>query len=107
MSDNIELTRDDHSRRVALAPGATLEVRLAGQPGTGFSWQVTRCPANLKLLGTQNEGGGMPGGTSVQVFRFRAEGAATGELELGYRRVWEKDTPPAAQFRVTLTAPSG
>jgi len=103
MQDTVELSGDDNGRRLDLPPGATLVVRLAGQPGTGYTWQVSRTPANLTLLGAEQEGGGrLPGGTSMQVFRFRAEGAGTGEVELSYRRPWEKDAAPLSQFRATV-----
>lgn len=89
---------------VAVAVGDELELALAANPTTGFSWAITQCdPAVLKLdsedYQQQGQGTGAGGETT---WRFAALAPGTTTLRLGYRRPWEK-VAPAQTFEVTVT----
>ena len=79
-----------------------MEIRLPVQGGTGFAWELASKPsAPVGLIGSKvlpAEGGNRPGGPQVQLFMFKP--GATGEIQLNYRRPWEKNTPPARTFAV-------
>lgn len=44
----------------------------------------------------------MVGGSGTQTLTFVASKAGEGDLKLIYFRSWEKDTPPAESFTVTV-----
>jgi inhibitor of cysteine peptidase len=45
---------------------------------------------------------GVVGGKTTQVFAFKAAAAGTSNLELHYKRPFEKDKEPAKTFKVTV-----
>ncbi len=96
----------DKEGKVKLAKGDTLEVRLLSNRTTGFSWQVAKIDKDkLKAQGKpvyEVPRKPLPGAGGVEVFRFTAEAAGKSELELIYRRPFEKDKPPAKTFRLTV-----
>ena len=96
----VRLTAKDAGRTVTLRTGDSVEVALAGNPTTGFSWQVAS--AGDPVLHADGEPAFKPdsrligsGGTATRRFRAVAPGTAT--LRLEYRRPWEKDVPPAGR----------
>jgi inhibitor of cysteine peptidase len=109
------VTEADHGTRVRAAPGDELLLKLPAQPGTGFCWVVVRGgTGRLEQLAEpyfEDPKGRGAGGTQLQVFRLRVRAAGTGVLELAYRRVFEKNTPPARTFSVEVDtnepSPSG
>jgi inhibitor of cysteine peptidase len=98
----------ENGKSVDLRKGQVLEVVLPASLGTGFSWRVSTKPETL--LRTKGEpetrksgdDGQKAGGAEDQVFRFEANEPGTGKLELQYARPWEKDTPPAKTYSLTI-----
>lgn len=87
--------------------GDVLEIRLQGNPSTGYEWART-APGSLdakplKALseGTHAPDGGAVGTPVTTVFRYRALRTGTVELVFNYRRSWEPDTP-AEVYSVTV-----
>lgn len=92
----LQLGAKESGKAFVVKPGAVLEVRLAAQLGTGYSWHVT-APAGAILVqegepktepapeGAQP----MPGGPEIQVFRFTARAAGKADLKLKYARGFE------------------
>jgi inhibitor of cysteine peptidase len=75
------------------------------QAGTGFSWEVSKNDAALmemKAKPSIERMGDKPGGAQLQVFRFQAKAAGKNDLELIYRRPFEKDKEPARTFKLTI-----
>src|SRR5213075_211904 len=102
----VTLTDKDNNTKQKLSRGDTLVVHLETQPGTGFSWAVAgKAGERLPLLsGVLLENSDkLPGGKAVQVFTFRAASIGAGDLELHYRRPFEKDKEPAKTFKVVVT----
>ena len=93
-----------------LRPGQPLEVRLPGNPSTGFRWEAALGErAALRQEGEPRfERGDAPAGVvgagGTEVFRFVAVAPGRQELSFVYRRVWETDVPPArtVSFRVSV-----
>ena len=100
----IALTESQNGTRVEIAKGQHLEIRLPVQGGTGFTWELASKPsAPVGLIGSKvlpAEAGNRPGGPQVQLFTFKPGTTGSGEIQLNYRRPWEKNTPPARTFLV-------
>ena len=87
---------------IQVAVGEEFALALAGNPTTGYAWQVRSDGQILKPLGQEFElGGEGVGAGGLEVFRFRA--LETGETEIAceYRRPWEKETRESKRFRVS------
>ena len=91
----------------SLEVGQSLDVRLKGNPTTGYGWAVmsmegdaVRCPGEPEYQPDPAPAGMVGVGGW---FAIRLVGAKPGSAKvvLGYRRPWEKDTLPAE--RLTLT----
>jgi inhibitor of cysteine peptidase len=109
MPDNhlpITVTENHNNGQVHVAKGNTLTVRLLGQGGTGYGWELKSYDrVQLSFLGgpaTESDGDALLGGSTYEVFRFRAQNAGTSDLEIQYLRPWEKETPPAKVYRLTV-----
>jgi inhibitor of cysteine peptidase len=102
------LTEKSDRESISLERGQELRVRLSGQAGTGYSWELTKKPDKiLKQLGDstqeQAQDGPRVGGPVVTVFRFKALAVGSGDLKLQYRRPFEKEAKPAKTFQVKIT----
>jgi inhibitor of cysteine peptidase len=96
-------------------PGTTIQVaanekfalELAGNPTTGYTWQITADSQFLELLGQEFEAGGEGvGAGGREVFHFHA--LTTGETEIAceYRRPWDTETRDTRHFRVAISGQS-
>jgi inhibitor of cysteine peptidase len=102
----VTVTDKDNDTKVKLPKGQTLLVKLPMQAGTGFLWEVAKVNKDhLKQQGkyeTEKPDKKVVGGKVSQVYRFKAEAAGTSDLELHYKRPFEKDKPPAKTFKITV-----
>ncbi len=98
-------------RRV-LEEGEAFEIALAGNPTTGYVWEVTEIDEQIVQQTAEEyildpyEGEFPPlglGGTYV--FRFRAVGSGQTTLKLVYHRPWEKDVEPLKTYIVEIIIP--
>ena len=105
---NVTITENDNGQSIALRKGDVLVVKLSAQLGTGFGWQLAGSNKNnLEPVGsteTESPEKPVPGAVQRQVFRFRWKAAGSSDLELHYRRPWEKNVAPARTFRLTVHA---
>ena len=75
--------------------GATFEVALPTNAGTGYLWSLVACPAQLKLVGEVSRtppqtSPPIAGGPSEQVFQLAAQAAGTFTLTFALKRAWEQ-----------------
>ena len=104
-STPVTLTVKDVGTTITLQKGQKLEIKLEGNPTTGFNWYAypeltslltqvgePEFKADSKLIGS----GGMI------TLRFEAAAAGQGKLQLAYRRAWEKDITPLQTFEVNI-----
>lgn len=102
----IYLNQADNGIRIVTAVGNTIEVRLYGNPTTGFDWKVdggidgvltqigeVRFEGESELLGA--------GGTFT--FRFNATEAGEAMLRLIYHCTFEEGVDPLFTFEATVT----
>ena len=58
----------------------------------GYVWKIESLPDGILLLGTENEqsaGGGRPGDSTSQIFRFRAHQTGDHKIKFKLGRPWE------------------
>jgi inhibitor of cysteine peptidase len=93
-----------NGREVVLQMGQTLHVTLNENASTGFRWTVHSRPDILRESaqpGVEAQKG-PPGKGGVRTFSFEAIRPGSGELELEYRRGWEKTAQPARTFKLLV-----
>lgn len=110
-AESVIVSDDALGAPVALNLGDELTVRLAGNPTTGYMWQVVETPLALAPAGEpefqQDEAPeNMVGVGGVFIFRFSVQSGGEGALRFVYKRPWEnKDERPektvAIQIRVS------
>ncbi len=93
---------------IDLQIGDTFEVALPENPTTGFRWEVMEGPGDVieqegePRYATNRSDPHLMGGGGMVTFRFKAAEAGTVDLRLAYHRQWEKETPPAKTFHLTV-----
>jgi inhibitor of cysteine peptidase len=95
----------DNNTHVILYVGDTLSIRLKSNVTTGYSWNTAELPSTLQELDSKSERGrsGRVGEAGFQFFTFRATAPGQSTLKLNYFRPFEKDSPPAKTFRLSLS----
>src|SRR5437868_807099 len=100
-------TEADDGKTSPLEKGARIDLVLKANPTTGYRWQIVRNnPEQLKLLGKSTfdrPKAAPPGAGGTQTFHFQAEEPGASELELVYRRPFEKDAKAAKTLKLTFT----
>ncbi len=97
-------TAEDDGASLELNVGDTFDVRLEGNPTTGFTWQVLPSEDPVcALIGEPQflESAPRVGAPGDFVFTFEAITEGTEDLTLVYRRPWE-DTEPLATMNLLL-----
>lgn len=101
----VQLSEKDAGSTVTLDQGAIMEIVLATNPATGYSWQPTTIdPLILKYLGVRFTGGRATlGAGGMAALRFQALRSGRSELELRYyRHPFEPATSASVSFRLTV-----
>jgi len=86
--------------------GNSLILRLPANPTTGYSWQVTNLPASLRKAGepTYQPDSSMIGSGGTSIYKFETITAGKGNLNLVYRRPWEKGQPvKSCAIKITVS----
>jgi inhibitor of cysteine peptidase len=100
----ISVDESSNGRQVVLQTGQPLKITLNENASTGYRWMVQATPDILRESAAQNPEGpkGPPGKGGVRTFSFEAVRPGSGELELDYRRSWEKTAQPARTFKLRI-----
>jgi len=108
----VNLTDQDAGNATTLKVGDTLVVSLAGNPTTGYNWEVS--PVQGAILVQVGEpdftpDNAMPGSGGAIRLTFQATVAGHQSLQFIYHRPWEKDVAPikVLTFEVTVTSEGG
>lgn len=97
----VVLTEKDTGATVDMSSAQTLQIRLAGNPTTGYNWQ--RVDQGQNILETVGEAAryepdahaaGMVGAGGTVIWNFRPVKAGESLLSFEYRRPWEHGIPP-------------
>lgn len=107
--EQVRLGKGSDGKSIKVAPGQILVISLAGNPSTGYNWQVLgELPAMFEQLGepefkTSIWSLGRVGAGGTVTLRFKVLTAGTADLELGYVRSWE-DAAPGQTFSIAVDA---
>ncbi len=102
----LTLTESDAGQALQMQAGERLHVSLAGNPTTGYTWEMTAVNRRvLAPLGAPAYRAESPavGAGGVFTFAFEAVGSGRTVLRLAYRRPWEKGRRALQTFAVTVT----
>jgi inhibitor of cysteine peptidase len=100
---NADKSYDDRSINLHVGDGVKLS--LAENPTTGYRWEFVTNPEPYCVVVSDAyvaDAGGAIGSGGAHEWTFRAVSQGTGTVSLAYRRPWEKDTPPAQTFKLTM-----
>ena len=102
------LTAKDNGKTITVKAGQRIEISLAGNPTTGFTWNNATRGHGMKLLGeiAHKAGGRALGAPGMSTATFQAMKLGKNEISLEYRRVFEKN-PPIKTFKVTIAVAEG
>lgn len=102
----VRLTGDDDGRVLSLRVGDTLEINLATNPSTGYTWQpVFSTWPVLDPVGEPQyqSDSGLIGSGGRATLRFRVVGPGQVQLALAYRRPGDLLFPTPQSFSVVVT----
>ena len=101
--NTVQLDLEEGTTRVTMSSDQTLEIRLHGNPTTGYTWEIDS-EGLVELVDRSHrptsDAEGSPGITTL-VFTPTATG--TGDLVLIYHRSWEEGVEPLETRTVTIT----
>lgn len=106
--NDIVLHESSADTSIAMKTGQHILFQLRAMPGTGFSWNMVKHDENILQKNTdttfERVSGETVGGEEIQSIRLKAISKGSAEIELHYKRAWEKDAAPAKtlHFRVTV-----
>ncbi len=108
----IALNDADAGKSVTLSLDQVLDVTLASNPTTGFSWKAAQIPAFLELVeikeyAPDSGSAGRRGAGGTVGWIFRAATPGYGELKFVYQRPWETNglSEKTIIYRVTSQTP--
>ena len=106
IASDLKLDEKSCGSRQKLTVGDALEISLPGNPTTGYVWQAPAVPVLLQQQGEplQQSNSKLVGAGGVTSFRFNVVSVGEANLELLYRRSWEKEIPPARTCRIQLVS---
>ena len=107
LSGAADITFDDKvcGTRQSIVVGDMLEIRLPSNPTTGYAWEPTAVPALLLQQGepVHRRDSQLVGAGGITSLLFNAISPGDCNLELAYRRPWEKNTSPLKMCRIQLS----
>lgn len=112
-SDNggvLKLGQSDNGKTYTVKTGDTIEIVLAGNPTTGYSWAAGMSDIDAALLQQVGEpayiqeetDNAVVGAGGTYTFTFKAADKGEALLKLNYARSWES-VEPLQTFAVTIT----
>lgn len=102
LGEAVVLTQGEDGATRTVPLGATFEVRLPAQLGTGYSWALVPV-AGIEQVGEPvTRDGGTPGGTETQVFTLRATAKGRHALAFSYGQPFGGGQRNAKTVRYTV-----
>ena len=94
---------DDPAEAIRVVVGETFAVALAGNPSTGYTWQVDVDTGYLEQIAQVFEPAGVGvGAAGHEVCRFRALEAGETHLTFAYQRPWDRVARDTKRFQVVI-----
>ncbi|MGF1640692.1 MAG: protease inhibitor I42 family protein [Rhodospirillales bacterium] len=101
----VTLDAADNGTTVTVPVGATIEVRLAENPTTGFRWALEPIAADSLVALDDRYEPAPPmriGSGGTRIFRFRAVAAGSAALALRHWQAWSGEESITERFAVEL-----
>lgn len=99
-------TEEQNGGRINTKVGDSLQIALAGNPTTGYKWEIAESNPNLlEAKGEveyQSEKTNLVGSGGTFLFTFKAIARGNTSLKLVYRRSFEKDVAPIREYQLTI-----
>ncbi|MBU1692625.1 MAG: protease inhibitor I42 family protein [Verrucomicrobia bacterium] len=107
---SVLFTAEGGEQSVQLVPGQVLEVRLRGNPTTGYSWTLEGYEAQEILVrdeevSYQSDAPDRMGAPGLFRYRFTAARSGSATLRFLYRRPWEEAVEPLYTAVLNVTVP--
>jgi predicted secreted protein len=102
-----KIQETDGGSRLYFTDGDTMIVRLPATASSGFGWAILRSSPILKPVGDpkfEPSTSNVPGAEGTQVIELRVSGPGAAWLELGYKRLFEKDSKPSKTWSVFVAS---
>jgi inhibitor of cysteine peptidase len=99
------LGEKDAGRVVEIGAGQQFTVRLPSNATTGFRWVVADAGPVTQVgesVYKAPQDSGVVGAGGTEVFTFKTDASGSGELQLEYRRPWEKSAAAEKTWSVTV-----
>ena len=99
----------ENGQTVNLTVGASLDIVLAGNPTTGYQWELeSGDTAVVQSLGEPDYSvdSQLMGAGGKYTFHFKAVAPGQATVKLIYHRVFDKAIPPIKTYTLTISVPS-
>jgi inhibitor of cysteine peptidase len=99
------ITGDMSGQTINVKAGDSFIVKLAGNPTTGYSWQLTDYDKNIVELNGDPDyksDSSLIGSGGMYTYHFTAVNSGTVVLKFDYLRPWEKGVAPVQTFTITI-----
>jgi inhibitor of cysteine peptidase len=99
------ITQKMDGQTISVRAGDAFIVKLAGNPTTGYSWQLADQDENIVKLDGDPEyksDSVLVGSGGMYTYHFKAVSSGTVTLKFNYLRTWETDTAPAQTFSIII-----
>ena len=106
--DVIRLTVRDNGKTITVKADQRIEISLAGNPTTGFTWNDKTAGDVLSLAGkvSHRPGGPALGAPGMSIASYLANKTGKAQIVLEYKRVFEQKSP-LKTFKVTVAVAEG
>ena len=103
-SHRVEILESQSGQTIAVHKTDDVVVTFVASSGTGYEWQME--PTKLATAKEEDvpQKPGLPGGPVTMMFHVQLKKTGIVTLHFKFFRAWEKTTPPAKTFSVTLKA---
>jgi len=101
----VKLDEQGNGQSVELDTGQKLTVSLAGNPTTGYSWEVSEIdPAVVELVGEPDykTDSKLIGSGGVYTFVFKGVAPGQSSIKLVYHRSWEEGVAPEEEYEILV-----
>lgn len=99
-------SQQNNSEEIKALVGQEFEIKLQGNPSTGYDWQIAKMDERLlKLTGEDfvtNAPGGVVGSSGTAVFKLLPLKTGETELTLNYKRPWASDVLKSTTYKIII-----
>jgi inhibitor of cysteine peptidase len=101
--DTVLLELDEEATRVTMSYEQALEVRLDGNPTTGYTWEIASEGVVELVDRSHRPTGDADGSPGITTLVFSPVATGTADLVLIYHRSWEEGVEPLETRTITIT----